>query len=59
MNVDDLKKLSEKGIAWAQGRLGAYYVNGNEGLMPSAEVGHELLVRAAKQGHKQALYDAG
>lgn len=59
MNVDDLKKLSEKGIAWAQGRLGAYYVNGNEGLMPSAEMGHELLVRAAKQGHKQALYDAG
>ena len=59
MNVDDLKKLSEKGVAWAQGRLGAYYVKGIEGLMPSAEVGHELLVRAAKQGHKQALYDAG
>ena len=59
MNIENLRSIADKGVAWAQGRLGAYYVNGSEGLIPSAELGHEYLVKAAMQGHKQALYDAG
>ena len=59
MNVEKIKELADNGIAWAQGRLGAYYINGNEGLMPSDEIGHEYILKAAIQGHKQALYDAG
>lgn len=59
MEIKVLKEIAEQGVPWAQGRLGAYYVNGGEGLLPSEEIGLEYLTKAACQGHKQALVDAG
>ncbi len=58
MNARHLDELSNKGVAWAQARLGTYYIQGIEGVEQSLTRAYDLVESAAKQGHKQAQFDA-
>jgi hypothetical protein len=55
--MDYVQKNVDKGKAWAQIELGAYYTAGMYGLAMSKDMGFKLYLAAAKQGDPVGIYN--
>ena len=58
-NVKRVKKLMEKGNAYAFNQLGCYYAEGIEGLSQDRVRANELLLKAGELGCAKAYYNLG